>query len=123
MSTTLEEVEAAYIAAKQRAFHSGTRGIATPEQWQAWEKEFRDTISKTKAEARVEVLREMADTLAGAEPQHLGGADEGLEYFDYGTGAEYGIDVAAAYLRNAANETAREAGIVSEGTTTGESND
>lgn len=61
MSTTLEALEAAYVAQKQRVFHSGTRAVATPEQRQAWEQEFRDAIAQAKAEAQVEVLREAAD--------------------------------------------------------------
>lgn len=63
MSTTLEEIEAAYIAARQRVFHSGTRAVATPEQRQAWGQEFRDTIAKVKAAAQVEALREFRQEL------------------------------------------------------------
>ena len=94
---------------------------ATLYTWVDWKRVYGDEdaardgfdrwLAKERAEAQVEALREAADTLTGAEPSHLGDADEGLEFFDYGTGAEYGIDVAAAHLRIVANETAREAGI------------
>lgn len=96
----------------QRRHPGAPRGV-DPESFDRW-------LESVKAEAQVEALREMADALAGAEPNHLGDATEGLEFFDYGTAAEYGIDVAAAYLRNVANETAREAGIDNN---EGESND
>ena len=101
MSTTLEALEAAYVAQMQRAFHSGTRAVATPEQRQAWGREFRDAIAQVKAEAQVEALREAAARFA---PQAHVGWPHNVEVMEAAEHFE-------AILEKRADRIAREAGI------------
>lgn len=98
MSTTLEALEAAYVAQMQRAFHSGTRAVATPEQRQAWGREFRDAIAQVKAEAQVEALREAAECLT----------ELAIEVGNP-------VGTTPTWLRFRADHIAREAGIDSKG--------
>ena len=42
---------AAYVTQMQRAFHQGTRGIATPEQREAWQREAAAAINAVAARA------------------------------------------------------------------------
>lgn len=51
--------------------------------------------------AQAQALRDAADYIDGAEPKHLGDLD--VDPLDYSTGGEYGIDCAAAWLRNYAD--------------------
>ena len=50
-----------------------------------------------RAEGAAQALRDAAETLEGATPRHLGESD--LDYLDYDTDVEYGINRAAEYLR------------------------
>ena len=51
MSDGIEALKAAYVSQMQRAYHSSTRGIATPEDCQQWEADADRVIRKAKAEA------------------------------------------------------------------------
>lgn len=51
MSDGIEALKAAYVSQMQRAYHSFTRGIATPEDCQQWEADADRVIRKAKAEA------------------------------------------------------------------------
>lgn len=55
-----------------------------------------------RAEGAAQSLRGAAETLDGAMPRHLGVSD--LDYLDYDTDVEYGIDRAAEFLRARADE-------------------
>ena len=66
----------------------------------------RDALSAVadalRAEGAAQALRGAAETLDGAMPRHLGVSD--LDYLDYDTDVEYGIDRAAEFLRARADE-------------------
>ena len=54
MSRFISELKAAWVGARQRAFHQGTRGIMTPEDRQVLEEEFDRKLAEVKAEAWAE---------------------------------------------------------------------
>ena len=51
MSDGIEALKAAYVSQMKRAYHSSTRGTATPEDCQQWEADADRVIRKVKAEA------------------------------------------------------------------------
>lgn len=61
-----------------------------------------DEIERAKNTAEIEVLRAVAKSLDGAEPSYFGDLTANLDPHDFGTGAEYGIEVARVYVENVA---------------------
>lgn len=51
MSDFISELKAAWVGARQREFHQGTRGIMTPEDRRALEEEFDQKMAQIQANA------------------------------------------------------------------------
>lgn len=66
MSDGIEALKAAYVSQMQRAYHSSTRGIATPEDCQQWEADADRVIREVKAEVWETAYRQ------GVEDERLG---------------------------------------------------
>lgn len=60
MSRFISELKAAWVGARQRAFHQGTRGIMTPEDRQVLEGEFDHWLARHDAEVAAKALEEVA---------------------------------------------------------------
>lgn len=61
MSDGIEALKAAYVSQMQRAYHTLTRGIATPEDRQQWEADAEQVIREAKAKAWDEGKRAVYD--------------------------------------------------------------
>lgn len=65
MTRPIDSLVVAWVSAQQRHFHHSTRGIATPEERMAWEREAKEIIAAHDAEvekrAAINALRDAAE--------------------------------------------------------------
>ena len=60
MTRPIGDLVVAWVSAQQRHFYASTRGIATPEQRMAWEREAEEIIAAHDREVAAQALRDAA---------------------------------------------------------------